>query len=96
VLGRGVIITAGLRAIQCGDMMTMPRKSAGKVLPQALSAGPVVPASTANSGAPWDTNRLGKVVMASTSEGVNWNIRTVKAYKPKINSLTMDSMSLFC
>jgi hypothetical protein len=62
------------RAIQCGDITTMPRSAdAGAwAWAQARSAGPVVPASVANKGAPWETNRVGRVaaVTKNSSEQV--------------------------
>ena len=64
VAGAGLVMTAAPRAIQCGDITTMPRRpSAGAwAWAQARRAGPVVPGSVANKGAPCDTNRAGKAV----------------------------------
>ena len=62
VAGCGPVMTWAERAIQCGDMMTTPRRPgycALRFSPHCVSAGPVVPASIANSGAPCDTNKAG-------------------------------------
>src|SRR3989344_1190969 len=62
VAGCGPVMTWAERAIQCGDMMTTPRRPgycALRFSPHCVSAGPVVPASIANSGAPRDTNKAG-------------------------------------
>jgi hypothetical protein len=64
VAGMGVLMTAGARAIQCGDMMTTPRRPAPACCfrrwPSLVRAGPLSPASIANSGAPWEMKRAGR------------------------------------
>ena len=60
-------------AIQCGDRMTTPRRSgkrARSAYPQWVSAGPVSPASMANSGAPCETNSAGSGGDAEVADAV--------------------------
>ena len=58
-----VVVMAGERAVQCGDMITTPRRSCPACFlscrPSVVRAGPLSPASIANSGAPWEMKSAG-------------------------------------
>jgi len=65
VAGCASVPTRTSGAIQCGDMMSTPRRPGNWVrsaAPQRVKAGPVSPASSANSGAPWDTYSAGRLL----------------------------------
>ena len=67
VAGCAPAITRGDRAIQWGDITTTPRRPGNCAFsswPQRVSAGPVSPASSANKGAPCDTNNAGTAAEA--------------------------------
>ena len=50
--------TAAPRVIQCGEITAMAL-GRGSFSPNALSAGPAWPGSSANMGEPWEMKRVG-------------------------------------